>query len=115
MNNNLAPYQDAWDSAADAWLVVRVGDPQWVFRWRLQAEHAMRAAGRTGAQHSRAYAMSFAVVQQLLGGAKVASHCVLRMTRLPEAGALVLTCNRAQPGDARPCQPVMCASTHFCM
>ena len=32
----------------DSWLVIRIGDPQWVFRWRLQAEEAMRATGKPG-------------------------------------------------------------------
>jgi D-glycerate 3-kinase len=44
----LGAYQEAWDSAVDAWLVVRISDPQWVFGWRLQAEQRMRAEGKTG-------------------------------------------------------------------
>lgn len=32
----------------DAWVVVKVGDPEWVFKWRLQAEVQMRAAGKPG-------------------------------------------------------------------
>lgn len=32
----------------DAWVVVKVGDPEWVFNWRLQAEVEMRAAGKPG-------------------------------------------------------------------
>ena len=26
----------------------QVGTPDWVYRWRLEAEHAMRASGRPG-------------------------------------------------------------------
>ena len=26
----------------------QVGTPEWVYRWRLEAEHAMRASGRPG-------------------------------------------------------------------
>lgn len=32
----------------DSWVVVKVGDPQWVFKWRLQAEVQMRSAGKPG-------------------------------------------------------------------
>ena len=39
---------------ADAWVVVRVGDPQWVFNWRLQAEVEMRAAGKAGLSDAQA-------------------------------------------------------------
>jgi D-glycerate 3-kinase len=46
VNEALLAYEAAWDSYVDAWLVVRVSDPQFAYRWRLQAEHAMRAAGR---------------------------------------------------------------------
>ena len=35
-------------SQADAWIVVKVADPQWVFKWRLQAEVEMRASGKPG-------------------------------------------------------------------
>lgn len=44
----LAGYSAAWDSFVDSWLVVKVGDPQWVFKWRLQAEVAMRSSGKAG-------------------------------------------------------------------
>ncbi|KAI8466130.1 MAG: hypothetical protein J3K34DRAFT_454677 [Monoraphidium minutum] len=44
----LGAYRDAWDAAVDSWLVIRIGDPQWVFGWRLQAEQRMRAAGKPG-------------------------------------------------------------------
>lgn len=48
VNARLAAYEAAWDSAVDSWLVIRIGDPQWVFGWRLQAEQRMRAAGKPG-------------------------------------------------------------------
>lgn len=48
VDKQLAAYEAAWDSAVDAWLVIRIGDPQWVFGWRLQAEQRMRAAGKPG-------------------------------------------------------------------
>jgi D-glycerate 3-kinase len=44
----LRAYEAAWDRFVDSWLVVRVGDPRWVYAWRLQAEQAMRASGRPG-------------------------------------------------------------------
>ncbi|EFN57470.1 hypothetical protein CHLNCDRAFT_30404 [Chlorella variabilis] len=46
-------YKQAWDSFVDAWLVVRVAQPDYAYRWRLQArrccraaEQAMRASGK---------------------------------------------------------------------
>jgi D-glycerate 3-kinase len=44
----LRAYEGAWDRFVDSWLVVRVGDAGWVRAWRLQAEQAMRASGKTG-------------------------------------------------------------------
>ena len=48
INQKLVDYRAAWDDHVDAWLVVRVGSPEWVHQWRLQAEHAMRDSGRPG-------------------------------------------------------------------
>ena len=48
INEKLREYREAWDAYVDAWLVVRVGSPDWVYAWRLQAEHAMLATGRPG-------------------------------------------------------------------
>jgi D-glycerate 3-kinase len=44
----LAAYPEALERFADAWLVVRVAQPSWVFDWRLQAELQMRAQGKPG-------------------------------------------------------------------
>lgn len=46
VNAFLQAYKSAWDSAVDSWLVVKVNDPQYAYKWRLQAERAMRAAGK---------------------------------------------------------------------
>lgn len=40
-------YKEAWDSSVDSWLVVRVAQPDYAYRWRLQAEQAMRASGKS--------------------------------------------------------------------
>ncbi len=48
INEKLRDYEAAWDAYVDAWLVVKVGTPEWVHRWRLQAEHAMRDSGKPG-------------------------------------------------------------------
>jgi len=48
VNELLKSYKEAWDSIVDSWLVVRIGDPQWVYKWRLQAEERMRASGKAG-------------------------------------------------------------------
>ncbi len=47
VNERLRAY-DAWHSLMDAWVVLAVEDPEFVYRWRLQAEHAMAAKGRPG-------------------------------------------------------------------
>eukprot|EP00884_Botryococcus_braunii_P002974 jgi/Botrbrau1/12678/Bobra.67_1s0042.1 len=48
VNHYLQAYKEAWDRFVDAWLVVKVADPKYVYNWRLQAEHAMRAKGKPG-------------------------------------------------------------------
>ena len=37
---------DGLHALVDDWMVVRVGDPEWVYKWRLQAEVAARDAGK---------------------------------------------------------------------
>ena len=37
----LCRYKEAWDSFVDAWLVVKVASPDWVYRWRWQAEEQL--------------------------------------------------------------------------
>lgn len=32
----------------NAWVVLAVEDPHWVYKWRLEAEISMRASGRPG-------------------------------------------------------------------
>ncbi|XP_057540585.1 D-glycerate 3-kinase, chloroplastic isoform X3 [Amaranthus tricolor] len=48
VNNNLRAYYDAWDKYIDAWVVIKITDPSCVYQWRLQAEQAMRADGKSG-------------------------------------------------------------------
>ncbi len=48
INNKLREYEEAWDRFVDAWLVVKVSDPNFVFKWRQQAEQAMKASGKSG-------------------------------------------------------------------
>lgn len=48
VNELLASYRAAWDELVDSWLVIRIGDPQWVYKWRLQAEERMKAGGKPG-------------------------------------------------------------------
>lgn len=36
VNQALKGYQGAWDDLVDCWLVVRIGNPDWVYKWRLQ-------------------------------------------------------------------------------
>jgi D-glycerate 3-kinase len=42
----LTEYVDQWHAAMDAWIVVQVGNPEWCYKWRLQAEVAMRNRGK---------------------------------------------------------------------
>ncbi|XP_039038285.1 D-glycerate 3-kinase, chloroplastic-like isoform X1 [Hibiscus syriacus] len=48
VNKNLEAYYDAWDKFIKAWIVIKIQDPSCVYRWRLQAEIAMRDAGKPG-------------------------------------------------------------------
>ncbi|KDP37175.1 hypothetical protein JCGZ_06231 [Jatropha curcas] len=48
VNKNLEAYYDSWDKFIDAWLVIKIQDPSYVYQWRLQAEIAMREAGKPG-------------------------------------------------------------------
>lgn len=47
VNEALKSYVEL-DTLMDSWLVVKVGDPQWVYKWRLQAEKMMRDSGKPG-------------------------------------------------------------------
>ncbi|KAK2984892.1 hypothetical protein RJ640_008657 [Escallonia rubra] len=48
VNKYLEAYYDAWDKFVQAWIVIKIKDPQCVYQWRLQAEIAMRADGKPG-------------------------------------------------------------------
>ena len=48
VNKNLEAYYDAWDKYIKSWIVIKIKDPNCVFQWRLQAEIAMREAGKPG-------------------------------------------------------------------
>jgi D-glycerate 3-kinase len=44
----LKAYKGQWDAHVHAWLVIKVGNPEWVFKWRLEAEQKMKASGKDG-------------------------------------------------------------------
>ena len=44
-------YKQAWDSFVDAWLVVRVAQPDYAYRWRLQARRCCRAVRTHPSRH----------------------------------------------------------------
>lgn len=48
VNKNLEAYYHAWDTYIKSWIVIKIKDPNCVFQWRLQAEIAMREAGKPG-------------------------------------------------------------------
>lgn len=47
VNTELAKYSEVYDRL-DSMLVIEIGDMEWVAGWRIEAERAMRAAGRNG-------------------------------------------------------------------
>ncbi|XP_022992257.1 D-glycerate 3-kinase, chloroplastic isoform X2 [Cucurbita maxima] len=48
VNNSMKAYYNAWDKYIKAWIVIKINDPSCVYNWRLQAEIAMREAGKPG-------------------------------------------------------------------
>ncbi|CAN1234916.1 D-glycerate 3-kinase, chloroplastic [Linum perenne] len=48
VNKNLEAYYDAWDKFVNSWAIIKIQDPSCVYQWRLQAEIAMREAGKPG-------------------------------------------------------------------
>jgi len=48
INEALKGYKSAWDAFVDAWLVIKVADPAWVGKWRLEAEQKMKKSGKPG-------------------------------------------------------------------
>lgn len=36
VNKNLEAYYDAWDKFINAWIVIKIQDPSYVYQWRLQ-------------------------------------------------------------------------------
>ena len=86
INEELRGYEAAWDAHVDAWLVVKVGTPEWVHRWRLQAEHAMRDSGKPG-----------------MTDEQVNTHTLLRTPMLPSIGVVAsmsLEWRLTQSGDS---------------
>ena len=48
INEFLAGFKECAYEQTDSWMILQVADPKFVFEWRLQAEHAMRDAGKSG-------------------------------------------------------------------
>eukprot|EP00208_Stichococcus_sp_RCC1054_P005537 CAMPEP_0206147512 /NCGR_PEP_ID=MMETSP1473-20131121/33672_1 /ASSEMBLY_ACC=CAM_ASM_001109 /TAXON_ID=1461547 /ORGANISM="Stichococcus sp, Strain RCC1054" /LENGTH=349 /DNA_ID=CAMNT_0053544469 /DNA_START=280 /DNA_END=1329 /DNA_ORIENTATION=- len=48
VNQLLRRYVAQWDSFVDAWLVIKVADPKFVYTWRQEAETRMLAKGKRG-------------------------------------------------------------------
>ncbi|KAK9815067.1 hypothetical protein WJX73_006615 [Symbiochloris irregularis] len=47
VNERLQDYQ-RWHEQVDAWLILKVSDPAYVYRWREQAEVVLRSKGKGG-------------------------------------------------------------------
>ncbi len=47
VDSKLGAYR-AWHDLMDAWLVLKISDPTWVYRWRAEAEANMKVAGKPG-------------------------------------------------------------------
>jgi len=45
VNEELKKYE-ALHNLMDSWLIIQVGDANWVYNWRLEAEQSMRSQGR---------------------------------------------------------------------
>lgn len=48
INKALKSLEGEWDSFVDSWLVVKLNTPEYVFKWRLEAEQKMRKGGKPG-------------------------------------------------------------------
>eukprot|EP00252_Welwitschia_mirabilis_P004367 TRINITY_DN1470_c0_g1_i1.p1 TRINITY_DN1470_c0_g1~~TRINITY_DN1470_c0_g1_i1.p1 ORF type:complete len:448 (+),score=64.56 TRINITY_DN1470_c0_g1_i1:244-1587(+) len=48
VNRNLSLYYESWERFIGSWIVIKVDNPEWVYKWRLQAEIAMKADGKPG-------------------------------------------------------------------
>lgn len=48
VDHRLREYGPRWDALVDAWIVIQVDDPEWVFEWRQEAEERMVAEGNGG-------------------------------------------------------------------
>ena len=46
VNGFLKAYKNAWDQYCDSWLIIKVANPEFSHKWRLEAEKRMRAAGK---------------------------------------------------------------------
>lgn len=69
-NQALAAYA-VWYEQIDVWIVLRAIDPTSVLRWRVQAEEAMRAAGRPALDRAAIedYIRRFLPAYRIWGGA----------------------------------------------
>ncbi|KAL3686763.1 hypothetical protein R1sor_013072 [Riccia sorocarpa] len=48
VNENLKEYDEAWYKLINSWLIIQVGNTDWVYEWRLEAEVHMRQKGKGG-------------------------------------------------------------------
>ncbi|RWW90008.1 hypothetical protein BHE74_00000851 [Ensete ventricosum] len=39
VNENLKAYYNAWDKFIEAWIIIKIQDPNCVYQWRLQVNH----------------------------------------------------------------------------
>ncbi|CEM11788.1 unnamed protein product [Vitrella brassicaformis CCMP3155] len=46
--NRLLRGYEQWDELMDAWIAIQIGDPKWVYDWRLEQEQAMKSSGKPG-------------------------------------------------------------------
>ncbi|CAH9088335.1 unnamed protein product [Cuscuta epithymum] len=48
VNKNLEAYSDAWAKFVNSWIVIKIQDLRCVYKWRLEAEIAMKGEGKPG-------------------------------------------------------------------
>ena len=59
VNRSLKEYQ-RWHAQVDAWLILKVSDPAFVYQWREQAEASMRQSGKGGMSQDQVRLLSAA-------------------------------------------------------
>eukprot|EP00252_Welwitschia_mirabilis_P015968 TRINITY_DN35400_c0_g1_i1.p1 TRINITY_DN35400_c0_g1~~TRINITY_DN35400_c0_g1_i1.p1 ORF type:complete len:335 (+),score=75.26 TRINITY_DN35400_c0_g1_i1:111-1115(+) len=55
VNKYLESYYESWERFIKSWIVVKVENFDWIYKWRLQAEVAMRDEGKPGMSEEQVF------------------------------------------------------------